>query len=283
MDDIEDYAFLTDSLLMIAKCTPLPDPDFLDIYSITTPTKPQLIQSFLLFQQREHDDQGFSSTSLSISSGQPHEWVPRDEEEENIPFYTKHEDRTIGLTYLVDHRYIMFLVLTLSSILHHLPPLQLSSSPPPSPIPWALWGPHGTRIIDPTDWPSSTWVRRVYGQKFIVGHHYTPSDSEEGETVEMYDFNSEAVRYHQRLRRQEGQKAWEGVADGEAHISPALKFDPQAEYFLHPISGDLPCLVRKFKLPARKDIVGHYDGIMITEDAVVAVSVSVYFCGGAGE
>lgn len=292
MEDIEDYAFLTDSLLMIAKCSGLLDPDVLEIHNITHPTAiSQPIQSFLLFQRRERDDQSFSNTSLSISSGQPHEWVPRmgNNEEESVPFYTKHEDRTIVLTYFADH-YILFLVFTLSSILSHLPltlsppPSSDSDSPPKTGIPWEDWGPHGLRIIDPTDWPSSTWVRRVYGRKFIVGHHYTPSDRDTGEMVELYDFNPEAVRYHQYLtsnpiRRREGiEGEGEGAAEGEVEvdITPAPIFDPYANYFMHPVTGDLPCLVRRFKLPARKDIVGHYDGIMITEDAIIAVSVGSF-------
>lgn len=117
-----------------------------------------------------------------------------------------------------------------------------------------------------------------------MGHHYTPSDRDTGEMVELYDFNPEAVRYHQYLtsnpiRRREGiEGEGEGAAEGEVEvdITPAPIFDPYANYFMHPVTGDLPCLVRRFKLPARKDIVGHYDGIMITEDAIIAVSVGSF-------
>lgn len=122
-------------------------------------------------------------------------------------------------------------------------------------IPWAEWGPQGTRMMDRTDIQlSDVWVCYVHGMKVIgrLSHN----------RAIIYDF---------------------GHLDMLSMNTTGLIFDSDrdGDLFSSKVVTRRPFRVMTFTLPRVPD-GRHYEGIMLSEDAILTVSVKelcIFFHG----
>jgi hypothetical protein len=257
----ECFSFVTDDLVMVASLGAIPLHACLSIYNLSLAPGDAGICTFLLPQVR--DQSSLLTTDISISGDQSCLWTPKSSLK--VPFFTSHKNKVLGITYTWDgesHPVSFVLFVPISTILKHIHAVQTGELDCDI-IPWDNWGVCGARFLDPGYTPSPTWVRCAYGQEYILGDTYV---SEGCETVRLYDFNSLSLN-----------RALLSTEDNDEHTEILTDTTRvEAEVFAFPILSSLPCQIRTAQLPPRgnDNFLSFYNAVMLTEDALVAVSVS---------
>lgn len=244
---------------MVASVGAVPLHASLSIYDLSLAPDDAGICTFLLPQVR--DQSSLLTTEINISGDQSCLWTPSSSLK--VPFFTSHKNKVLGITYTSEgesHPVSFVLFVSVSTILKHIHAIRTGESDCDI-IPWDEWGVCGARFHDPGYTPSPTWVRCAYGQEYVLGDSYL---SRGCERVRMYDFNSLSLK--RALSSTDGSER-NGIITDTTRI--------EAGVFAFPVLSSLPCQVRTVLLPSRGngDFLSVYNAIMLTEDALVAVSV----------
>ncbi len=139
-----------------------------------------------------------------------------------------------------------------STLLGALASLEPESGGTPRELAWAEWGPRGSRLISAPPTHSPVWVCYVYGTTFVASRRKNA-----GRVVNMLDFNQLAIRLAQSGEDPEG--AHDIVAD-------PIVFKP-AKVFKEEVMTALP-----YRLRSVAPGEGHFEAVMVAEDALVLVS-----------
>jgi hypothetical protein len=232
----------------------------LSIYDLSLPRDDMGICTFLLPQVR--DQTSMLTTEVHISGDQSCLWAPHSSLK--VPFFTSHKNKILGITYSYDGEtsvsFILFM--PISTIFKHVHAIQTGEEDC-NLIPWDEWGICGARFLDIGYNPSPTWVRCAYGQQYVI----SDTRSRGYETVRVYDFNPLSLKY--------GLVSMEDKGDHSDVLAHTTRIE--AEPFAFPVLSSLPCQVRAVQLSPRNDgPFPFYTDVMMTEDALVAVTVSRY-------
>jgi hypothetical protein len=247
---------------MVASLGATPLHASLSIYDLNLTPTDAGICTFLLPQVR--DQSSMLTTTISIGGDQSCLWVPHSSLK--VPFFTSHKNKLFAITYSSNGEacrlfYVFFV--PISTILKHVHAIRAGEADC-NIIPWDEWGVRGARFLHPEYNPSSSWVRCAYGQEYVMGDQYLPPRGYK--TVRLYDFNSLSLkRALSSVGHTDDRK--EIIADTTG---------VEVETFEFPIFSSLPYQVRTVQLPARRGdgMQTLYTAMMLTEDALVAVSVS---------
>ena len=194
--------------------------------------------------------------SISYDSSRP-SW--------KCPFSSNCEDHLFTITYKTyawsSDTLSTYLLLLPWSTLRRLVTREKLSRHGPS-IPWSEWGPSNTRFIALNHGISNVWVCHTYGTKCamasgpIQGHYYS--------SVKLYDFNQLSAKHD-----------IQSASNLTNVLVDSTTLDSSDKTFVTPISTDLACRYVEVDLPGSVD--GKYEAILMSEDSLIAVSVSTRF------
>ncbi|CAL1702761.1 unnamed protein product [Somion occarium] len=127
-------------------------------------------------------------------------------------------------------------------------------------IAWSDWGLKGTRAFSTFSGHSSTWCRNVYGMRFVD----LIENDDDTQTIFIADVNQTAVR-----KASLDSDLAIGSNEDPEHMKVILHSTTTMDLklFKDPVTTSLP--YRWKELPIISDV--HYDGAMVTEDAVILV------------
>jgi len=246
---LECFAFVSDSLVMIASVFAHPQHATLDIHDFNT--DPAYCICSLLFPA-EHARE-WMGIELNISGDLSSQWAPHPSL--GVPFYSSHKAKLFAITYTSDQCPSFTLLLPLSTVLSHVYAMQASKTYNFT-VPWEDWGPNGTRLVQLAQHTSPTWIRRAYGQRFALGAR-APLDMFSFEAVRLYDLNQWSLR-HALLSDEPCGK------NNTQILLETTGLD--GDNFLSPVVTSFPCQIRF------ADLKFNFHAIMMHEDGFVAVS-----------
>lgn len=213
------------------------------------------ICSFLFPEERD-----WLGVEIDISGDLSSQWAPQPSL--GVPFYTSHKAKLFAITYSSVQHVSFTLLLPLLIVLFHIGVIQASETPDLVTVPWESWGPKGTRLVKLTRHTSPTWIRRAYGQRFVMGAR-PPFDIYSNEIPRVYDLNQRMLK---RLATSSGEA-------GDKHNVHTVLSDKEAtaldsDHFISSIATFFPCQFRDLDLKVK------FHAIMMHEDGFIAVSVS---------
>lgn len=257
----ECFSFVTDNLVMVASLAATPLHANLSIYDLNMAPGDMGICTFLLPQIR--DQSSMWNTEVNISGDQSCLWAPPPSLK--VPFFTSHKNKVLGITYTTEedpYRVSFVFIVPISTILMHVHAIRTGESHRDI-IPWEEWGEYGARFLNPGYNPSPTWVRCAYGQEYILSDTYPSMGFE---VVRLYDFNPLSLKRALLST---------GDSGGATEILTNTTMI-ETETFAFPVITSLPCQIRTVQLPLHRssDPASFYGAVMLTEDALIAVSVS---------
>lgn len=178
------------------------------------------------------------------------------------PFSLNPEDHLFTITFQTyvwdsDTFSTYLLCLPWSNLRHLVTRDGLSSDGPR--IIWDDWGPSNTRFLALSHEIPDVWVCHTYGTKCAVasgpkGRHFS--------SVRLFDFNQMSTKRDIQSDRNLSNV----LVDPTIVDSSVLTFDTR-------VSTDIPCRYVEVDLPRSAD--GKYEAVMMSEDSLIAVSVSV--------
>ena len=183
------------------------------------------------------------------------------------PFSLNSEDHLFTITYQIyaqsSDTLSTYLLCLPWSTLHRLVTRERFNCDGPS-IPWSEWGPSNTRFIILNHEISDGWVCHTYGTKCAMA-----SGPIQGyySSVKLYDFNQMSAK----------RDIQSGGNLTTVLVDPTI-LDASDDTFATPVSTDLACRYVEVDLPRSED--GKYGAIMISEDCLIAVSVSTHSIDG---
>lgn len=256
-DRPECFSFITDNLVMVASLNDL----CLNIYDLDKTSSDGPKSCSFMFPALQDL---VTVISITIRGDQSSMHTPHPASK--VPFYTSHENKVLAISYMflaANRTYHYLLLVPQSTITNRAFSAEAQSHR--LQIPWECWGTQGTRFIELSSPLNDTWVRCAYGQKFVIGH--PQPGPQEFEEVQLYDFNQFALK-----------KARSNGSNDHNAETLLRHSEVVSEVFLSPVLTSAPCQIRKFKLPLRYTIgdrLAPYRSIMLNEDGLVAVSVSL--------
>lgn len=146
-------------------------------------------------------------------------------------------------------------------------------------IPWEDWGPAGSRMTADV-YTDDTWVCHVFGTRFAsakrvratIGEGLTASYT----CVQLWDFNQRAFRRGAEGIRDRGEanESQEKYQPGYLYIHEPLEPDID-DIFAEPIVTSLPYRARMRLIPTRLHEHAPRTAVMLSEDTVILVDVSI--------
>ncbi|CAL1702753.1 unnamed protein product [Somion occarium] len=180
-----------------------------------------------------------------------------------VPFHVSSEQRLFVVTMRTQdfESSITFLIPrdTLLRHFHDVPDL-----PPKHRVEWNEWGPKGARAMRTPSGHSSSWLRNVYGMRFVF--------MEEGDnsSVLVADFNQAAFR--KALFNEETMSASSYSSEHPQRMKlmiEATTLDGSWSMFVNPVITSLPFRYANVPLPPDDEI--GYEAAMVSEDSIIVV------------
>lgn len=267
--DITSYAFLTDHHLLLSVVdrpghffdSSVPPPTLAVVDFLKAPSHQTTLNdlnSSCIFAYPDIDEDA-TPIHVMVRSDPAPSW--RSSSDLKAPFCTLQEDRLFVITLWVADtanilRQVVFFVPS-STFISHLNALAPGETQ--KEVKWEEWGPKGSRVIDDATGHSTVWVCYVFGMRYIA-----PSRTGDRWGFRIYSFNQLDIR--RRLA------AGDYTDDEELELFTAETMVRNNRIFKNTVVTSLPYRVREMMLPFEEGERMTYDGMMLSEDSVVAVS-----------
>lgn len=208
------------------------------------------------------------ATALAISVRSDPSPVWRAPDALKVPFYTAENERLFVITLWVAEGaniYTLLLFVPFSTVTSRLNSSAVHGRE--RQLPWAEWGPTGSRMLQAPPGHSMIWVCYVFGMAFvaprrtsdILFHPVGPK------AVQIFDFNQVALR--RELSQHEDSEEDDTKVTQFVLDPTELKLD---QIFESTVSTHLPYRLRNIDVPIHPNHA--FSAVMLSEDSIVTVT-----------